>query len=33
MRKFKKIRENEEFCGTLTQLDAIWSLFWGTLNF
>ncbi len=33
MRKFKKIRENQEFRGNLTQLDAIWSLFCGTLNF
>jgi hypothetical protein len=31
MRKFKKIPENQEFCGTLTQFDAIWSLFCGTL--
>jgi hypothetical protein len=33
MRKFKKILENQEFRGTLIQLDAIWSLFWGILSF
>ncbi len=31
--KITKIRENQEFRGTLTQLDAIWSLFCGTPTF
>jgi hypothetical protein len=31
IRKLKKIPENHEFPSTLTQFDAIWSLFHGTL--
>jgi hypothetical protein len=30
--KYQKIRENQEFRGTLIQLDTIWSLFCGILT-